>query len=822
MRIRPPLAQLGEAGSPIHVLPVSPTAVVVRTAPVPGAPAHAFVAPNRSCSIPSVVRVGSEAHRIPPGKQQKSASALVATRQESRQQDTSAFRRTVSSGPVSAAQRTPSPTVRSSNKIFEEGFNFDVVYSADVSQHEVYEETALPSVDAAIAAHMSELRLHNTKKRQLNCAPSSSEETSRKALCHGRASLHTPRELAPVCVMCYGPTGSGKTHSMVGEWPAVEHPYATFGMQSCGADVSVYSPAQPGILPRVVASLLASVLPRPTGSPSTSFAHPQMQHLGTTAALKFHRTSRDDDDHDAVKDFTHSLTLHCLEVYLDEVRDLLKGADSSSNVQVLAKDPSSVEALCSASCGVPISSMQQLQAVHRTLTNLRVTTSNKRNDVSSRSHCLLILRLSSSSSTCQSAGAEILLSHVVLVDLAGSERVKQSQVSGVALQEAQAINASLSALCSVVYALHAGAQHIPYRDSRLTRLLKPCFEGVRLVCLVHVGPSAETALEAIATLRFAERLKETCLARAADAKSSIAETASRSGIHREQELHADVNRLSTTLNELTAELRLANETVGYVVRRVARLPLPAGNGRFPNIMAVKMEALEDATLGARLVRETVGAKISDMQVSVTALESALRAFSFQAESEARLLDQRILELRETYRGAEHDALAHCRALRSKKNNLAQAAALLMSRIHVCSKHEDALQRELDELLPEGSRQLGSNLESGDAKSLDSSGALAVGCVQRDREKLLLRCEEGTRQAAGTMLQQLHRLAELRHRHADLQLCTLAQERVAVELAAELQAVQGKMDRLPQEAVHTSSRDWRLPLVLSNGDFISFE
>ena len=61
---------------------------------------------------------------------------------------------------------------------------------------------------------------------------------------------------------------------------------------------------------------------------------------------------------------------------------------------------------------------------------------------------------------------------VTIVDLAGSERVSKTQASGIRLDEARNINLSLSALGNVVQALSMGNQHVPFRDSKLTRLLQ--------------------------------------------------------------------------------------------------------------------------------------------------------------------------------------------------------------------------------------------------------------------------------------------------------------------------------------------------------------
>jgi len=96
------------------------------------------------------------------------------------------------------------------------------------------------------------------------------------------------------------------------------------------------------------------------------------------------------------------------------------------------------------------------------------------NRESSRSHLLVQLFLS------RACSGGHLRSQLCLVDLAGSERADKSGAGGVALSEGCAINRSLSALGNVVAALSEGraGAHVPFRDSKLTRLLQDCLVGV--------------------------------------------------------------------------------------------------------------------------------------------------------------------------------------------------------------------------------------------------------------------------------------------------------------------------------------------------------
>ncbi|CAE1171069.1 KIF3B [Acanthosepion pharaonis] len=96
-----------------------------------------------------------------------------------------------------------------------------------------------------------------------------------------------------------------------------------------------------------------------------------------------------------------------------------------------------------------------------------------------------------------------------LVDLAGSERQAKTGATGERLKEATKINLSLSALGNVISALVDGkSSHIPYRDSKLTRLLQDSLGGnARTVMVANIGPASYNYDESITTLRYANRAK---------------------------------------------------------------------------------------------------------------------------------------------------------------------------------------------------------------------------------------------------------------------------------------------------------------------------
>ena len=95
--------------------------------------------------------------------------------------------------------------------------------------------------------------------------------------------------------------------------------------------------------------------------------------------------------------------------------------------------------------------------------------STKINEYSSRSHTLLTIEIISK--PCEGEDKIKKRGRLNLVDLAGSEKVAKSGAVGVTLEEARKINLSLSCLGNVIHALSNNSEHIPYRDSKLTRIL---------------------------------------------------------------------------------------------------------------------------------------------------------------------------------------------------------------------------------------------------------------------------------------------------------------------------------------------------------------
>jgi kinesin family member 6/9 len=136
----------------------------------------------------------------------------------------------------------------------------------------------------------------------------------------------------------------------------------------------------------------------------------------------------------------------------------------------------------------------------------RTVASHQLNQRSSRSHTVLTLHIESRSRV--ESTDKVVNSKLNLVDLAGSERTKKTGSSGLTLKEATYINKSLSFLEQVVIALSSNVRdHIPYRQSRLTNLLRDSLGGnCKTVMIANIWPEASHLEETISTLKFATRM----------------------------------------------------------------------------------------------------------------------------------------------------------------------------------------------------------------------------------------------------------------------------------------------------------------------------
>ncbi|GFP92449.1 kinesin-1-like protein pss1 [Phtheirospermum japonicum] len=246
-------------------------------------------------------------------------------------------------------------------------------------------------------------------------------------------------------IITYGQTGAGKTYSMEGP-----------GITECDEK-------QKGLLPRVVDGLFNAI--------------------------------KHSDDMTKC-----TIKLSMVEIYLERVRDLFDL--SKDNLQI--KESKAQGIFVSGVTEISISdSAEALRSLSSGIAN-RAVGETQMNMASSRSHCIYIFSIQQELKDKRSNGK------LILVDLAGSEKAERTGAEGKVLDEAKTINKSLSALGNVINALSSAgkANHIPYRDSKLTRILQDALGGnSQTALLCCCSPSPLNASESLSTLRFGARAK---------------------------------------------------------------------------------------------------------------------------------------------------------------------------------------------------------------------------------------------------------------------------------------------------------------------------
>ncbi|RLN75703.1 hypothetical protein BBJ28_00001794, partial [Nothophytophthora sp. Chile5] len=269
-------------------------------------------------------------------------------------------------------------------------------------------------------------------------------------------------------VLAYGQTGTGKTHTMAGS-----------GFDARGQEKNE---ELQGIIPRVIKAVFSKL---------------QQQ-----------------ESSDNQRRTEHTLRVEYVEIYNEELRDLLHPETPSR--QLAIREDGEGNIVVSGAKSEPADSKA---AVFRHLVvggASRVTGSTLMNEQSSRSHAIFSLLLEQR----DVASGSRRLSKFHLVDLAGSERAKRTGAVAGRFKESVSINQGLLALGNVISALGddkrrvgsagsgSNAVHVPYRDSKLTRLLQDSLGGnSRTLMIACVSPAGVNFEETLNTLKYANRAK---------------------------------------------------------------------------------------------------------------------------------------------------------------------------------------------------------------------------------------------------------------------------------------------------------------------------
>ncbi|KAK7811999.1 hypothetical protein U0070_018559 [Myodes glareolus] len=260
-------------------------------------------------------------------------------------------------------------------------------------------------------------------------------------------------------VFAYGQTGSGKTY--------------TIG----GGHVASVVEGQKGIIPRAIQEIFQSL----SENPSMDF----------------------------------KVKVSYIEVYKEDLRDLLELETSMKDLHIREDDKGNTVIVGAKECQVE--SMDEVMSLLEVGNAARHTSTTQMNEHSSRSHAIFTISICQVEKTPETAedGEWYSHRHIVskfhFVDLAGSERVTKTGNTGERFKESIQINSGLLALGNVISALgdpRRKSAHIPYRDAKITRLLKDSLGGsAKTVMITCVSPSSSDFDESLNSLKYANRAR---------------------------------------------------------------------------------------------------------------------------------------------------------------------------------------------------------------------------------------------------------------------------------------------------------------------------
>jgi len=264
-----------------------------------------------------------------------------------------------------------------------------------------------------------------------------------------RPAVYSTLEGYNATLIAYGQTGTGKTYTMEG---------FRFGVND----------SQRGIVPRSIEDVFSYI-------ESSSNA-----------------------------DSTFMVRVSYLQIYNENISDLLKNERGPLQIREEKRRGVFVEGLSEWAVRTP----SEITSLLEKGANARATASTKMNDISSRSHAVFIIIVEQMK--LEDEFKQVKMGKLNIVDLAGSERVRVTGATGKRLEESKKINQSLSALGNVISALTDSKPrtHIPYRDSKLTRLLEDSLGGnCKTTMFAMISPAHDAFSESLSTLKFANRAK---------------------------------------------------------------------------------------------------------------------------------------------------------------------------------------------------------------------------------------------------------------------------------------------------------------------------
>ncbi|XP_062217052.1 kinesin-like protein KIN-14E [Phragmites australis] len=342
---------------------------------------------------------------------------------------------------------------------------------------------------------------------------------------------------------------------------------------------------------------------------------------------------------------TYNLSVSVLEVYNEQIRDLLATSPSSKKLEIKQDSegshhvPGIVEA--------KVENIKEVWDVLQAGSNARAVGSNNVNEHSSRSHCMLCIMVRAKNLM----SGECTSSKLWLVDLAGSERLAKTDVQGERLKEAQNINRSLAALGDVISALATKSSHIPYRNSKLTHLLQDSLGGdSKALMFVQISPSDNDVSETLSSLNFASRVRRIEL-----------------GPAKKQVDTAELQKTKQMLERAKHEARLKDDSLRKLEENFQNLETRAkGKEQLCKNLQEKVKELEgqlDSKTHSQMISEKqqrqLSGKLKEKEEMCTTLQQKIVELEYklrqphQSDSEVAVLKKTIKELELKLKEQEH-------------------------------------------------------------------------------------------------------------------------------------------------------------------------
>lgn len=250
-----------------------------------------------------------------------------------------------------------------------------------------------------------------------------------------------------VTLFAYGVTGTGKTHTMRGGKSLQER----------------------GVIPRLLSSIYRK-------------------------ARKIEKDSNGESTVDVVMSY--------YEIYNDKVYDLFEPPEKRTAAGLPIRDNEKGKAVVVGLTERPCTSLKEFEGLYDQANINRSTSATKLNAHSSRSHAILCVKVS------QTTGDQVRVSTVSAIDLAGSEDNRRTDNNKERLVESAAINKSLFVLAQCVEAISKSQSRIPYRESKMTRILALGQNRSHTVMVLNLAPVKSYHLDTISSLNFANRTKK--------------------------------------------------------------------------------------------------------------------------------------------------------------------------------------------------------------------------------------------------------------------------------------------------------------------------